>query len=256
MHSVLRHLLDDCWRLYGCIEQKDFLVRLSIPILFFGDSTRYFQSPLRVITVGLNPSGIEFPREDRFARFPQAAIEGQASARPDYRRHIEAMNSYFRTKPYARWFNSYETLLNGLDSSFYGARTNTALHTDLCSPLATNPTWSKLSREQRSHLALDGIGLWHALAEYLAPDLIIVSVSLHYLFEIHFRGLTQWRVLHIVRRQNPYEVKGKWVAITSTKRALLVFGRAANTPFGTVSSADKLKIGLSVRRCWSSGPAQ
>jgi hypothetical protein len=110
---ILRSLLDDCWRLYGRFEHKGLLVRPSIPILFFGDGTRYFSSPLKVITIGLNPSKIEFRIGDRFAQFPRAAPRGFMPRRLDQSLHIEAMNAYFRTKPYRQWFNSYEILLKG-----------------------------------------------------------------------------------------------------------------------------------------------
>ena len=54
-------LAAQAWRLYRAIDASgaSFLVRPSIPILFFGDSEQYFASPLRVITVGLNPSRSE-----------------------------------------------------------------------------------------------------------------------------------------------------------------------------------------------------
>src|SRR5438045_443329 len=47
-----------------------YLVRPSIPILFFGDSERYQTSRARVLTVGLNPSHEEFPEKAPYARFP------------------------------------------------------------------------------------------------------------------------------------------------------------------------------------------
>jgi hypothetical protein len=36
------------------------------PILWFGDSVAYSNSDVRVVTVGLNPSRVEFPEGDRF----------------------------------------------------------------------------------------------------------------------------------------------------------------------------------------------
>ena len=42
----------------------------AAPILFFGDLAAYRASPLRVLTVGLNPSLHEFPDGNPFQRFP------------------------------------------------------------------------------------------------------------------------------------------------------------------------------------------
>ncbi len=53
-------LIIDAWNEYYSFQQHDFVVKPSVPILFFGESNRYRQSKLRVITVGLNPSKSEF----------------------------------------------------------------------------------------------------------------------------------------------------------------------------------------------------
>jgi hypothetical protein len=51
------------------------------------------------------------------------------------------MNRYFREEPYSAWFRpSFEEFLLGMGASFYGSAASTARHTDLCSPIATDPT--------------------------------------------------------------------------------------------------------------------
>src|ERR1700674_3514038 len=65
----INDLIREAWQVYRQFADQPFLVKPSIPILFFGDSNRYFSSELKVITVGLNPSRIEFPEKDRFSRF-------------------------------------------------------------------------------------------------------------------------------------------------------------------------------------------
>ncbi len=57
--------------------------RSAMPILYFGDLEAYVASPVRIVTVGLNPSQAEFPlgsargesgsTEDPWQRFPNAA---------------------------------------------------------------------------------------------------------------------------------------------------------------------------------------
>lgn len=246
----INELIRESWRIYERFVDQPFLVKPSIPILFFGDSDRYFSSTLRAITLGLNPSRVEFPEENRFFRFSRASnvypriLEGDS-----YAEYLQAVNGYFHqppNHPYEPWFNSFEHLLNGLDCSYYGNTPNTALHTDLCSPLATDPTWSRLSNEAQTRLIEGGTPLWHSLVEWLSPDLIIASVARSHLRRVSFPQLDGWKVIHKVDRTNPYDVELTKVMIHG-KTASLVFGKAAQMPFGTVSNLDKRRIGLALR---------
>jgi hypothetical protein len=54
-------------------------------------------------------------------------------------------------------------MLNGIGASYYPGRDNVALHTDLCSPVATDPTWSGLGWALRSRLIEGGRPLWQNL---------------------------------------------------------------------------------------------
>ncbi len=253
-------LISDAWNEYYSFQQHDFVVKPSVPILFFGDSNRYRRSKLRVITVGLNPSNSEFhdsPNPDPFVRFDEARsvyptiLDGVGQHHSAY---VGALNSYFRNKPYD-WFRCFEPILQGLDCSYYGARTNTALHTDLCSPLATNPTWSKLPESARTALQANGVAMWHNLVGQLLPDVIVISVARQHLSRIRFHRIGPIsRLLTIIEttsgkdRKKPYHVEVQRAELTEVKTALLVFGEAANTPFGTVSNADKVRIGDAIGR--------
>lgn len=127
-------LIDEAWRLYTQTSDP-CVVRPSIPILYFGDLPRYAASPVKVITVALNPSHHEFPVHDRFARFrPAAGIEASTlglSAQTAYR---AALDGYFLDQPYMRWFVWFEHVLLGMGASYRGGEENTALHTDLSHP--------------------------------------------------------------------------------------------------------------------------
>src|SRR6266404_7100761 len=122
-------LIRKSWEIYTRFEDKCYLVKPkgSIPILFFGDSGKYFSSKVKVITLGLNPSKKEFP-DDEFLRFSSAReiypriLEGAC-----YDEYLSALNGYFSptSHPY-NWFNSYEHVLSGLDCSYYGTVSNTA----------------------------------------------------------------------------------------------------------------------------------
>jgi hypothetical protein len=239
-------LVDEAWAIHrrASDSENPFVVHPSIPILFFGDSTRYFESPVTVVTVGLNPSREEFPAQDRFARFPAAkGVRSMVDHEPGRSDYLAALDAYFRMNPYRNWFGSYEPLLKGMGASYYDGMPNTALHTDLCSPLATDPTWSKLSKAARADLINEGQALWHRLARTLAPDLILISVAREHLAKIAFPRLGEWRDVYTVERQNPFVVRAIDLEIVPEKATTVVFGRCADVPFGTVSHADKELIG-------------
>jgi hypothetical protein len=238
--------------MYARFEQQPFLVKPSIPILFFGDSHRYFSSRLKVITLGLNPSKVEFPESDRFLRFESArGIYPRIRERTCHDEYLRALNGYFQkppNHPYEPWFNSFEPLLRGLDCSYYERAVNTALHTDLCSPLATDPTWSNLPEEAQHRLFECGTPLWHSLVEWLSPDLIVASLARSHLRRISFPQQNVWRVIYTVERTNPYPVELAQFSVGNGSNTSLVFGKAANTPFGTVSNVDKERIGRVLKR--------
>lgn len=244
----LDELISEAWLIYFGQSHNPAIVSPSVPILYFGDSRSYFRSEIKVITVGLNPSRVEFPEGDRFYRFPAArGIYPQVIDGGFYREYTEALDGYFSISPYRSWFNSFEPLLNGLGASYYSGAPNTALHTDLCSPLATDPTWSRLTPVQREVLRPEGTALWHRLVEALLPDVIIISVAEGHLDNIHFSRTAGWETIHTVERENPYRVKLVGLDLGAGRRTALVFGRAANTPFGTVTNADKRRIGENLR---------
>ncbi|MGA7676435.1 MAG: hypothetical protein WCA78_15485 [Rhizomicrobium sp.] len=213
---------------YREFRTEPWVVNPSIPILYFGDLRAYAASALKIVTVGLNPSNVEFEGQ-RFG------IEVQRSLEPDTLE--QALCGYFQLRPYCRWFNrAFETLLQPLGASFYGARypsrhprwwrvqPNTALHTDIGTPLATDPTWSKLARDAKARLRATGRPLWMDLIEALKPDLILISVAPHHL---ELLGNVSWRSFKpfpsVERR---HEMRIGWLG-----RSAVVWGQAQVTPF-------------------------
>ena len=225
------------------------IVLPSVPILFFGDIARYRCSPVRVVTVGLNPSLAEFPPARPLARFSAAAgLRGLYSySLQDYDAYIAALSNYFRVEPYRSWFATYDGLLEGLDASFYDGFPNTALHTDICSPVATNPTWSKLPQPARAALIGQGRALWHELIRLLQPNVLLVSVARQHLDTIEFAVDSEWADLHRIERNNPYVVTHRRLILGDGETTTLVFGQAAQKPFGLVSRSDQRRIGVSVK---------
>lgn len=249
MGERVDQLGNEAWRTYR--ETLDpCVVRPSIPILYFGDRQRYLHSPLKIITVGLNPSHHEFPVCDRFKRFrPAQAIDPEnidEAARVAYQ---AALNGYFRDAPYRSWFDWFDHVLRGMGASYYEGMKSVALHTDLCSPLATDPTWSKLDGRADQLLA-DGMALWHHLAEQLAPDVIVVSIARHYRDRIEFADSQCWQPLVTIPREDdkkrPYQAWLQGATLPSGKKTLLVFGQAAQQPFATLTQEARQHIGRAV----------
>ena len=234
---------------------RTWCVNPAVPILFFGDLDAYRASPLHVVTVGLNPSLHEFPADEPFRRFPLA--EGSFGREPF--RYLDAMSSYFRTDPYGKWFSAFEPLLNGMQASFYQGGGSTALHTDICSTVATNPTWSRLDKADRAALESEGGPLWHILLEELQPQIVALSVAKAHLNRITFTPMTNWEVIHTFKRKangdprsRPYKVCARWYDIGG-ERSLFIFGRAAQKPFGLISGSQKQKAGALLLEAYQDG---
>jgi hypothetical protein len=219
----------------------------SLPILFFGDLERYRSSPTRIVTVGLNPSLAEFPPGRPLARFPAAAGLRGLHSTSDHARYIAALSGYFRETPYRSWFATYAGLLEGLDAAFYDGSVNTVLHTDICSPVATTPTWSRLPQPARTALLQPGRALWYDLMRLLQPQVLLVSIARQHMNAMEFAVDSEWAELHRVERQNPYIVRHRRLRLGDGKTTTLVFGQAAQKPFGLVGRPDQCRIGASVK---------
>jgi hypothetical protein len=243
--------MERAWQLQLDVRGRDpgSTLPSSIPILFFGDFDAYVASTTRIVTVGLNPSRHEFPDGRPWSRFPGAGphLDGRRGPRPaGIDGYFDVLAAYFRRNPYKAWFSAYEGVLGGMDASYYPGRRLTALHTDIASPVATDPTWSKLSTQQRA-LHVDGAGLWRDLIDVLMPDVIIASVAAMHLRALASEPAAVWPELTRVRRDPPYVTR-----VTAIERVYgrswLVHGRCARTPFGLVSTRQKLLIGRAISR--------
>ena len=243
------------WRAFNRAAERPWCVTPAVPILFFGDLDAYRASPLRVLTVGLNPSLHEFPVGEPFRRFPLAkSNHGQ-----ELSCYLDAMSAYFRTDPYRGWFGAFEPLLNGLGVSYYEGRVSTALHTDICSPVATNPTWSGLNEADRAVVEADGGPLWRMLLEELRPQIVALSVAKVHLKRIEFTPMTTWHVIHAFERtadgdlrSRPYEICARWYNVGG-ERSLFVFSVAAQKPFGLLADSQKRETGELLLEAYQDG---
>ena len=247
-------LVAAAWRTFENAAGLSVSVCPSIPILFFGDYQAYLESTVRVLTVGLNPSRWEFPSEAAFRRFPSA--EGISVSEVDV--YLDALSAYFRTDPYRSWFNSFELMLNGMGASYYEGQDSTALHTDICTPVATDPTWSDLDRDAKRVLAMEGSPIWHRLLGVLRPQVVVLSVARRHLSRIQLESLGDWEVIHVfdrtgsgALRRRPVGISAQWCGIND-EPTLLIFIPAAQTALGRLGTVQRQETGaiaLDAMRC-------
>lgn len=242
------------WNEFRRFAGEPGIVTESMPILYFGDSVRYLASECRMVTAGLNPSRTEFPERHRNARFASIPnLPTDCPSNVSLAQYRQALDAYFRTYPY-RWFTCFRTVLAGLGASYNESQPNGALHTDLCSPLATDPTWSGLSPQVQLSLQAEGTRLWHSLIAALRPHVVIISVKDSYLSLISFPPLDDWQVLLKSEtkkdgssRRRPYTVMVRRVTVTADHPTLVVFAPAAQTPLGPASTDLQMRIGQLIR---------
>jgi len=238
-------LIDQTLNNFTTHSLLDFVVRPSLPILYFGNLDEYSFSSLKVITVGKNPSNNEF----RLNNTDQYSYCRFNKWKPEKGNLIEALNPYIEDKPLS-WFSCYEPVLNGMGCSYYpGKIKNRVLHTDICSPIATTPTWSKLTPQQQCVLSKEGNILWNLLIEALQPDIILISVP-RQLFLENFDETGKTVITFDTKvdgskRTEPYRVFEHIKRFKNGKVVKVFFGPPAQTPFGTISSDQKMEVGKS-----------
>jgi hypothetical protein len=238
-----------CLRHHREMGDMDFVVRKSLPIPYFGDVAAYASSPLKVLTAALNPSGKEFPADN-----PRFDIAGGLRGADELE---VALRAYFKFNPYRAWFGSFEPVLSGLGASYGGKMADrdyrhTALHLDMCSPIATSPTWSRLSPQQRSKLTATGRDIFERLVDALKPDIIIASLGWEHIEYWHadFRTGRSWKpILTYTTSFNskplktPLRVQANFLSSRMKHVYLFANGSAANTPFGRFHTDRKREAG-------------
>ena len=245
IRTNLGEVVSGAWHAYRNAAAMPARVSPAMPILYFGNLDSYLSSEIRVVTVGLNPSLHEFPSDSPFSRFPRA----KCVLPDDTDQYLAALSDYFRVEPYSSWFSAFEPMLNGLGASYYNGHTSAALHTDICSPVATQPTWSGLRFATRRALEEDGGPLWHNLLTELRPQIVMLSVAKRHLSRIQFDSLTTWQGAHVFEktrtgghRVRPVRISTQWREMNGSP-SLFVFVPAAQTPLGRLGKVQKQETG-------------
>ncbi|MFU8858751.1 MAG: hypothetical protein ACNA8S_17315 [Deferrisomatales bacterium] len=244
------------WQMHRKYAPSRCVVAPSCPVLYFGDRKAYLASPVRILTVALNPSLREFPEGDPWLRFRGGELLDPLTRPTDQAAYLAALDAYFEQEPYMGWFGpAFGEVLAGMDAGYRSSdrQPNRVLHTDLCSPLATDPTWKGLEREMGPdafpRFQEEGKTLWHDLVEALRPDVLLVSLAEGYLRDLRFAngdGWPVWQELCNGRAQDPYLVRKTELRLTGGHRCLAVWGRGRNRPFA-IRAAEKRALGRSIQ---------
>jgi hypothetical protein len=81
---------------------------------------------------------------------------------------------------------------------------------------------------------------------------VIASVAWRYLLRLAPERADTWPSVYVIERGNPYHVRMRKLVI-GRHDVPVVFGRAAEKPFGTVSTRDKQTIGGAIREVLDAG---
>ena len=161
------------------------------------------------------------------------------------------LNRYFYDSPY-NWFNSFNEVLNGMGCTYggrMGSSNDIALHTDICTPLATAKAWNDIPKQYRENLKEEGNKIWEELVEQLSPNIIVCSIPQYYLSnlsKINVGKLQELCSIHDKKgnepRKKPFVLKKTTIKIND-HNVLLVNGPCVNVPFGSISNDQKRSLG-------------
>lgn len=216
------------------------IVESSIPVIWFGDMEKYRRSPLKIVTVALNPSKNEFSEDKRFGEFEKISKKTVLD-REELFVFYEALSSYFKREPYWRWFRSFEDPLNALGASYKTKNRdgvsmhNIALHIDACTAIATNSPWGKLGklkeniRERLVKGRNGAFSLFKNLVEYLEPDVVLYAANKKEIFYEAFSLTDSNRVKSYSPGKNGFKIDTN--IYTYHKDCLVVKGPNVGKPF-------------------------
>jgi hypothetical protein len=271
-HKLLQlsidHLADFRRRSLAPIENAASIPdQKMIPIPFFGSPSGYYDSRVKIPTVGLNPSNREFQKGAHEKNWsPRFNLESEIK---ESQMLLEELKRYFCFNPYS-WFNSFEDVLNGCNASygFDSSQPNRAMHIDVCSPIATSPTWSKLGvqnssdKPQKDTSALEiekstkmqltsfGNNLFIRMLGIFKPDIVIASVGWSHLEKIDEAFFDHksdsWEIIYSKppKTQNAKHssqqpcVRGKRIEVDKHD-FYFVNGSMRDQPFGSFSKKEK-----------------
>jgi hypothetical protein len=148
-------------------------------------------------------------------------------------------------------------VLTGFDASFrtgLAEQPNTALHTDLLSPVATKKKWGDVDAKLKPQLIAQGAPLWHELISELRPHIALVSFGPSCRARLSFAIPDAWKEVH--KNQQPKRPYPFWHQTVTVPGSLgsagsfrldLVYGALFRQPFGGNSNAAKTLLGRTLK---------
>jgi len=253
VNPQIKALAQKAWDEYTKQSIINAVIKGVCPILYFGDYPAYLNSKIKIVTVGLNPSGAEFSINKGKTHSVVHRFTGASDCPPDYIAYLNSLNEYFEYNPYTSWFSAFEHILKGMGASYYRENESyRVLHTDICSPLATEPTWSGVSSNEKHDLQKSGTKLWCELMIALKPDIIIISVATEYVKSLRLtKGLSKAKNISPVTGPKqtalsdiiafPCEDNTEIIHTSS-----IIIGQTVNKPFGAIGNVDKICLGKKI----------
>ncbi|MBR3142147.1 MAG: hypothetical protein IKF09_03240 [Clostridiales bacterium] len=307
----LFELMDDYWEDYKEKRDSDkpFIVKPSVPVIWFGDIEAYFSSRIRVVTVAINPSKEEFPKAcERFNGYKKLANKDTLS-KSDKKNLYHMLNCYFKQEgnPYYDWFYNFDVQCMGYMPEEYRALyyvqpttftkpdqegkmiekfkqiykdafdenkkavLNTAVHIDLLTAIATDPTWKDLGklpmveseREQMENLKnhtrikndvdtklltfirqkyLSKPELFIKLLNILNPNIVLISTAAEPFKNVFkIESEPDFRFTQTRTRKNGTSIEVKELESYLVNNRLVIWGLSSNgSPFA-FSDSDKNK---------------
>ena len=176
LDKIVKDYIDDFMAKNSDPELKNYIVPNSIPIVWFGNLDNYMKSERRIVTIGLNSSLNEFsePRVQEICFDDEVDSKKVESLK-------QTLDSYFDKNPYKMWFCKGDRVLNdSFDATYYTEKAtnqglNQAIHIDVYTAIATDPTWGRLDNDVRKRLR--NTGLFNTLLNYLNPDILLVFTN-------------------------------------------------------------------------------
>lgn len=252
---------------------RPYLIKDTLPILYFGDIEAYFKSQYKIITTAINPSCSEFYYDESngqisYKRFPQFESIAKANTlnNENVLQYLSALNSYFKTgNDYKKWFKTTprDNLFAPFGASYYDNASNRAIHTDTLSPFATFPTWSKFTpqsqRERIQRRFSDiGIPLWNELVEILEPDIIFMSLNKKYISHIDFYQTFRDYITYHDKQYDGESLKIQYGYINLNGKTAHIFNESRTNvvPFNAIGNEQSALLGKQIFERFTNGTLQ
>lgn len=242
---------------------RPYLIKGTLPILYFGDIEAYFKSQYKVITAAINPSCGEFYYDESngqisYARFPQFERIATANTLNNENTLQYPLNGYFKMgNDYKKWFKTTprENLFTPFNASYYDNMPNRAIHTDTLSPFATFPKWSKMPLHIQRRFSNAGICLWNELVEILEPDIIFMSLNEKYISDIDFYQTFNDYIIYHDKQYNGKPLKIQYGYINLNGKTAHIFNESRTNvvPFNAIGNEHSALLGRKIFKRFTNG---